>query len=151
MKVQRLLLIKKIAKIWKVEKFSVYLQSRTTTAMLKRDTKFFERRNGGLPVNRITYESISMESRRGCTRDDPLAEEKSSPWESHSLSLWWRRPVETIRLIVAGVGVDRVNLRGNPDTVGMHMLRKIASLTEYVRNSSVLFGMPMSNAVWQQC
>ena len=54
-------------------------------------------------------------------------------------------------MIVAGVGVDRVNLRGNPDTVGMHILRKIASLTEYVRNSSVLFGMPMSNAVWQQC
>ena len=43
-------------------------------------------------------------------------------------------------LIVIGVGVDRVNLGGNSDTVGMHMLRKIASLTEYMRNSSFLCG-----------
>ena len=42
-------------------------------------------------------------------------------------------------LIVVGVGVDRVNLGGNSDTVGMHMLRKIASLTEYMRNFSILY------------
>jgi len=38
-----------------------------------------------------------------------------------------------------GVGVDRVYLGGNSDTVGMHRLRKIASLTEFMRNSNFLF------------
>jgi hypothetical protein len=41
-------------------------------------------------------------------------------------------------LKVVGVGVDRVNLEGNLDTVGMLKLRKIASLTEFMRNSNFL-------------
>ena len=45
---------------------------------------------------------------------------------------------------VRGVGVDRVCLGGNSDTVGMHELQKIASLIEFMRNFLVLCGMPMS-------
>ncbi len=44
---------------------------------------------------------------------------------------------------VVGVGLDQVNLGGNSDTVGMHKLRKIASLTEFMRNFLVLCSMPM--------
>lgn len=47
---------------------------------------------------------------------------------------YWRQAMQ----IVVGVGLDRVNLGGNSDTVGMLKLRKIASLTEFMRNSNFL-------------
>ena len=50
---------------------------------------------------------------------------------------YWRQAMQ----IVVGVGLDRVNLGGNSDTVGMLKLRKIASLTEFMRNSNFLFGI----------
>mgnify|MGYP007101879216 CR=1 FL=1 len=48
---------------------------------------------------------------------------------------------------VVGGGVDHISLGGNSDTVGMHILRKIASLTEYVRN----FSSPIQHANVEYC
>jgi len=71
-----------------------------------------------------------------CSQDAWLAVEKSTSCESHSSSLWWS--IVRAELKVVGVGLDQVNLGGNSDTVGMLKLRKIASLTEFMRNSNFL-------------
>lgn len=60
-------MINKAEKFWKLKK-SLYICK-------QKQKKFFERRNGGLPVNKITSEYISWESQRDVS--NPLAEEKS--------------------------------------------------------------------------
>jgi len=98
--------------------------------------------NGGLPVKRITYEYISKESESIVHKIRFERRKKFLSMRKPFLKLimafvrYWRQAIQ----IVIGVGVDRVNLGGNSDTVGMHRLRKIASLTEFMRNSSFLCG-----------
>ena len=98
--------------------------------------------NGGLPVKRITYEYISKESESVVHKMRLERRKKFLSTRKPFLKLimafvgYWRQAIQ----IVIGVGVDRVNLGGNSDTVGMHKLRKIASLTEFMRNSSFLCG-----------